>query len=193
LTPEQLLAISIGAAIGIGSAFLMRRRFSWTIVIFTFFLLFADFAIWWVITPHRYDVTRWERFRDVVEPQWCLNADYFLVEQSGLPSVELAGFGSGVPTSVADYRAHPKDWMKSPEYQKIYGTLPFAPQPNILAVLPAGTPFRVVKVVAEYRSGTHEWHSRPHVMIAGRLADGWMLFFGRGFYLAPMKEVSRCP
>ena len=137
--PEATVSLAVAAIIVLVTSIALRRRFRWSILIIALVLVISDAAVWWIITPHDYNVTWLPRFRSVVAPAWCLEGDYFLVDESPYPTLEIVGFSSGVPVSVADYRAHPNDWSKSAAYQRVYGTLPFAPQSTILAVVPAGT------------------------------------------------------
>ena len=191
--PEATVALAIAAILMLAAIIAVRRRFRWWILIVTLLLLAGDAGVWWVLTPHHYDVTRLPRFRSVVAQSWCLDADYFLVDESPYATLEKAGFSSAVPVSVADYRAHPNDWSKSSEYQRIYGTLPFAPQSTILAVVPAGTPMRLSRIIAEYRPATHDVIHLEEVTVAGRVVDGTMMFYEMpGQPLIPAKELKPC-
>ena len=191
--PEATVSLAVAAVIALVAMIALRRRFRWSILIVALVLLISDAGIWWIITPHDYNVTWLPRFRNLVAPAWCLEGDYFLVEDSPYPTLEMAGFSSGVPVSIADYRAHPDDWSKSPAYQRVYGILPFAPQSTILAVVPAGTPVRLSKIVAEYRPATRDVILLEEMTVAGRVVDGTMLFYDLPNHpLMPARGLKRC-
>ena len=191
--PEATVSLAVAAIIALAAIIGLRRRFRWWILIIALVFLIGDAAIWWVITPHFYNVTWLPRFRSLVAPAWCLEGDYFLVDDLPSPSLEPAGFSSGVPVSVADYKAHPDDWSKSAAYQRVYGTLPFAPQSTILAVVSAGTPMRLSKIVAEYRPATRDVILLEEMTVAGRVVDGTMLFYDLPNHpLMPAKGLKRC-
>jgi len=194
LTPEAATALALGAVIVLGGAAMLRRGFRWWIVIVVLLVVIMDAGVWCILTPHHVNVTSLPRFRDVIEPAYCLDGDYFLVDQSPFPpSLESAGSSSAVPMSVADYRAHPTDWSKSADYQRVYGTLPFAPQSTILAVVPAGTAVRLTKIIAEYRPATRDIICTEEVTVAGRAAEGTLLFYDLpGGKLMPGKSLKRC-
>ena len=171
----------------------LRQRFRRWVLFVALFLIVIDGAVWWVITPHQYNVTWLPRFRSVVAPSWCLENDYFLVDESPYPVLESVGSSSAVPVSVADYRAHPGDWSRSPAYQRVFGTLPFAPQSTILAVVPAGTPMRLSKVIAEYRPATRDVIFLEEMTVAGRVVDGTFMFYEEpGRPLIPAKGMKPC-
>jgi hypothetical protein len=192
-SPEATVALAVAAVVALVAVIALRRRFRWWILVIALLILIGDAGIWWILTPHFYNVTWLPRFRNLVAPSWCLEGDYFLVDESPDPTLEMAGSSSAVPVSVADYRAHPNDWSKSPAYQKIYGTLPFAPQSTILAVVPAGTPMRLSKIVAEYRPATRDVILLEEMTVAGRVVDGTMLFYDLPDHpLMPAKGLKQC-
>ena len=131
-------------------------------------LLLADGAVWWVLTPHHYDITWWPRFRPVLQQAWCLHEDYVLVDNPPLLA-ELE------PAMMA----------------KSAGV-------SVAAAVPHGTPFRVKKVIAEYRPRTRDFILDVVIDVGGRAADGSLMFWdngmlpGRAHDLVPMKGVSKC-